>query len=212
MKKFIIAIIALTMILLVACGGEKAPAEGPAPTENQTESEQKPAESNESKDTAEDFKAEEPVLLTSVGQSADVEMVKSILQKIEVNFTAKNLATSEDLEGFNTLLLAVGGSSKGLGAAGIDADAELARVTELIDAADSKDLKIIAVHIGGEARRGDLSDKFIVPSFEKADYAIVVKSGNTDDLMTNLASDSGFPLLQIDSITDTAGAFESIFK
>lgn len=156
--------------------------------------------------------AEAPVLLTSVGQSADYEMVKTMLDKNNIKCEKNSLATSADLEGIKTLMLAVGGSSKGLGAAGIDANGELERVAELIGAADEQGIVIIAVHVGGEARRGDLSDKFIAPSFEKADYAIVVADGDKDGLMKGLAAQAGIPFDEVSSMADVVPKLGAAFK
>lgn len=213
MKKLVITMLVLSLLIFaVACGGNE---------KTQTPPAQEPAESTEKGETTEpaepaapagEYSAEEPVLLTSVGQSADVEMVKSMLDKVGVEYSSNNLATPDDIGEAKTLILAVGGSSKGLGAAGIDADAELVRVNELIEAADSQGLSIIAVHIGGEARRGELSDRFIGPSFEKADHAIVVKAGDSDGMMSGLAQEKGIGIDLLDSITDTTGALEGIFK
>lgn len=156
--------------------------------------------------------AEQPVLLTSVGQSADVEMVKTMLTKSDIGVTMNATATEADLTDIKTLVLAVGGSSKGLGAAGIDADQELERVSALIDAADEAGITIIAVHIGGEARRGELSDKFIEPSFAKADYAIVVAAGDKDGLMSGLASKSKIPMDIVDTMSDVMTPLKAAFK
>ena len=107
-----------------------------------------------------------------------------------MDFTTNNLATSADLGDAKTLIVVVGGSSKGLGAAGIDADGELERLDELMTAAKDAGLSIIAMHTGGEARRGDLSDKFITPVFNMADYAIVVSSGDSDGMMNDLSQET----------------------
>ncbi|MEG0020624.1 MAG: DUF6305 family protein, partial [Oscillospiraceae bacterium] len=93
-----------------------------------------------------------------------------------------------------------------------DADQELDRVKELIDAADKADMKIIALHIGGEARRGELSDKFIAPSFEKADYAVVVADGDKDGMMVGLASKSGMPMKVVKSMAEVIAPLKAAFK
>jgi predicted small lipoprotein YifL len=207
-KKLGILLAVVMMFSLVACGGQNdAPAENKT-AETQTEGNAEPKEAV----SAEDFVAEQPILLTSVGQSADVEMVKAMLGNIGADVNTNNLATSADIGDAKTLILAIGGSSKGLGAAGIDADAEIERVTELLSAAEEGGLKIVAIHIGGEARRGDLSDKFIKPSFEKADYAIVVADGDKDGMMEGLANDAGIPFVKIDAMTDTTAELEKIIK
>ena len=156
--------------------------------------------------------AEQPILLTSVGQSADVEMVKTLFKKINIDPTTDHLATADSIGDAKTLVLAIGGSSKGLGAAGIDADQELARVAKLVDAAKSKGLKIIAMHTGGQTRRGELSDKFIKPAFEKADYAIVVADGDKDGMMKGLAASESIPMDTVDKITDVPDVLKAAFK
>ena len=105
-----------------------------------------------------------------------------------------------------------GGSSKGIGAAGIDANGELGRVTELVDAAKEKGMIVIAVHVGGEARRGELSDKFIAPSLEKADYAIVVADGDKDGLMKGIAAKAGIPFDEVSSMADVVPKLGAAFK
>ena len=156
--------------------------------------------------------AEYPALVTSGGQSADYQMIATVMEKQGMEFTTNNLATSADLGDAKTLIVVVGGSSKGLGAAGIDADGELARLDELMKAAKDAGVTIIAMHTGGEARRGDLSDKFIAPVFDMADYAIVVSSGDTDGLMAGLCSKNGIPMDSIESISDVVSVLPAAFK
>lgn len=216
MKKSILAglLVVAMSASLVACGGGSS---APAPTTAAAQTETKAGEPAKEGEAAavEGLKeaiAEQPVLLTSVGQSADYEMVKTMLEKNNITYVKEGLATSANLGDAKTLILAVGGSSKGLGAAGIDADGEIARVKELVDAADAKGLTIIAVHIGGEARRGDLSDKFIAPSFDKADYAIVVKAGDKDGMMAGLASGAGIPIDLVEGMGDVVPVLGAAFK
>lgn len=156
--------------------------------------------------------AESPILLTTGGQSADYQMVGTLMKNLGMDYEVNNVATSADLGSAKTLVIVVGGSSKGLGAAGIDADGELARVDELITGAKNAGLSIIVMHTGGSARRGDLSDKFISPIFEKADYAIVVKSGDEDGMMAGICANAGIPVDLIDKINDVADVLPKAFK
>ena len=111
-----------------------------------------------------------------------------------------------------TLIVVVGGSSKGLGAAGIDADGELARLDEVLKAAEDAGMTIIVMHTGGAARRGDLSDKFIAPVFAHADYAVVVEAGDTDGLMQGICAENGIPMDLLSSISDVAEVIPKAFK
>ena len=156
--------------------------------------------------------AEPPILLTSGGQSADYAMIGAILDNLSMEYTSVATATSADLGDNKTLIVGVGGSSKGLGAAGIDEDGELARLDELLSAAKDAGVTIIAMHTGGSARRGDLSDKFIEPVFQYADYAIVVADGDEDGLMGGICAKNAIPMDKIDSIGDVATVLPNAFK
>ena len=201
-KKISALLLAGVMVLsLAACGGEGA-ASTPAGTST-------PATATTG--LTEAF-AEAPILVTSGGQSADYQMIATVMGKVGMDYQVNNLATSATLGNAKTLIVVVGGSSKGLGAAGIDADGELARLAELIDGAKAAGLSVIAMHTGGEARRGDLSDKFISPIFEKADYAIVVSTGDEDGLMAGICAANNIPMDAIASIKDVSAVLPAAFK
>ena len=207
-KKIITLLLAGAMMLsLAACGAKEAAPSTPAATPSA------PAASatTEVAGLTEAF-AESPILVTSGGQSADYQMIATVMGKVGMTYEVNNLATSADLGDAKTLIVVVGGSSKGLGAAGIDADGELARVGELIDGAKAAGLSVIAMHTGGEARRGDLSDKFITPIFEKADYAIVVTAGDADGLMAGICASNGIPMSAIGSISEVTTVLPAAFK
>lgn len=146
--------------------------------------------------------ASQPALLTSVGQSADVEMVKVLLTRAKIQFTLDGQITAAKLKGTGakTLVLAIGGSSKGLGAAGISAESEIERSKALIAEARKLGMKIIGLHVGGEARRGELSDKFIVASVSSCDYLVVVAEGNKDGLFDKLAGGK-IPMDKVEKIS-----------
>ncbi|MCI5725173.1 MULTISPECIES: DUF6305 family protein [Fusobacterium] len=154
-------------------------------------------------------KFEKPILLTSVGQSADVQMVKALLKKGNIEAEFDKSVKAEDLKGQKTVILAIGGSSKGLGAAGIKAEDEIARVEKLIKAAKSKGMKLIGMHIGGAARRGELSDKFVYVAAPYVDYLIVVSEGNKDGVFTKISADKK---IQMDEVDKVAGALDPLKK
>jgi len=123
----------------------------------------------------------------------------------------KNITGADLPDDCKTLILAVGGSSKGLGAAGIDADQELARTDALISAAKEKGIIVLALHTGGSARRGTLSDSFITPAFQGCDAAIVVSEGDSDGLMSGILSGNGTPAIYVDNTAGTLDALKTAF-
>lgn len=160
---------------------------------------------------AQEFAAVQPILLTSAGQSADVLMVKVMLERNKLQFTFDKLATPAQLGGNKTLLLVAGGSTKGLGAAKVDARQELERISALIASAKKEGMKIIAVHVGGEARRGSMSDQFNKTAAEGADCLIVLKSGDQDQFFTKIATARKIPFYGVDKITDAVAVLGRLF-
>lgn len=205
-KKILALLLAAMLVLSLAACGDK-----PDDSSNNGDNSNNSSANTEVSGLTEAI-AEYPALVTSGGQSADYQMIATVMEKQGMEFTTNNLATSADLGDAKTLIVVVGGSSKGLGAAGIDADGELERLDELMTAAKDAGLSIIAMHTGGEARRGDLSDKFITPVFNMADYAIVVASGDSDGMMNDLCAGNGIPMDKIDSISDVVTVLPAAFK
>ena len=126
-----------------------------------------------------------------MGQSADVNVVQTLLKKCEIDSDLNATVTADDLGSYKTLVLAIGGSSKGLGAAGVDENQELDRVKSVIAKAEEQGMTIIALHIGGSARRGTLSDKFIPDALAAADAAIIVSEGDSDGFMKGIVTENG---------------------
>jgi hypothetical protein len=157
--------------------------------------------------------AGKPAVLTAIGQSADFEMVKVLLTRGKIPFKADPLIKAENLDASSpTLILVVGASSKGLGAAGISAEAELARTKALLKRAKELKMIVITVHVGGAARRGAMSDSFIEPCMASSDYAIVVEAGNQDGFFTKLAAKANISLKLVERISAVGAPLAAAFK
>jgi len=157
--------------------------------------------------------ADSPAVLTSVGQSADIEMVRVLLTRSGIPFRANAQIRADGLEtGDNTLILVLGGSSKGLGAAGVSVEEDLTRSIALVDRARSMGMQIIAIHVGGNPRRGPLSDGFINFAVPVADYFIFVADGDRDGLLTNLANGANVPLSRVDRVSGAAAPLSAAFR
>ena len=157
-------------------------------------------------------KYEQPILITSAGQSADVKLVKLLAKKQELNAETKLMADVSDLEGIKTLIIVPGFSSKGLGAAGISQEDEMNRVKTLVNAANGKNIPIVMMHIGGKARRGGQSDGFCQLIAENSKAMIVVAQGNEDDFFTKISKEKGIPMESVEKISFAAEPMGKLFK
>ena len=213
-KKLAAALICLSMAAasLTACGGDttSTPAATPEAAKTETPAAGGEAASGDVKEITEAI-AEGPIILTSVGQSADVNVVQTLLKKCEIDSDLNATVTADDLGSYKTLVLAIGGSSKGLGAAGVDENQELDRVKSVIAKAEEQGMTIIALHIGGSARRGTLSDKFIPDALAAADAAIIVSEGDSDGFMKGIVTENGVATAFIDNQVGAVEPLKTIF-
>jgi len=143
------------------------------------------------------------VVLTPFGQSPDAMMVRVVLKKIGVYGRLEKLLQPDGLMEEKVLITVVAGSSKGLGEAGIDKDAEIARMLSVNQAAKEKGMKVLVMHIGGKGRRGTLTDTFIGAAVPMADALIVVEGGNYDDFFSGLVDGTSLEILTANSVRET---------
>ena len=213
-KKLAAALICLSIAAasLTACGGDttSTPAATQEAAKTETPAAGGEAASGDVKEITEAI-AEGPIILTSVGQSADVNVVQTLLKKCEIDSDLNATVTADDLGSYKTLVLAIGGSSKGLGAAGVDENQELDRVKSVIAKAEEQGMTIIALHIGGSARRGTLSDKFIPDALAAADAAIIVSEGDSDGFMKGIVTENGVATAFIDNQVGAVEPLKTIF-
>lgn len=141
--------------------------------------------------------AESSVLVTSSGQALDAFTVKTMLTQAGVENQYDAVAEVDALDGIDTLIIAVGASVKGFGAAGITADSEKERTQALLDEAKDQGIQVIAVHIGGSDRRGGLSEQFVTLVAEQADALVVTEEGDEDNYFSELAEERDIPLTVI---------------
>lgn len=154
-----------------------------------------------------------PGLLTSVGQSSDIAIVKVVLNtRMKLDLQVKPVAAVADLEGMKTLVVVVGASTKGLGAAGLDVEKEVTRAKAFLAAAREKGIKILVMHTGGEARRGKTSNDMIEAVMPNADHVVVVASGNKDKLFDTLAATRSTPVVEVEKVTALAEALKPMFR
>ena len=174
---------------------------------------------------AEAPKAETPVLLTSCGQSPGPVMLKVILQKLGLKYELNALATPADLKAkaqagtpYKSLVIVMGASLKGMGAAGISIDDELKRSAELIDEARKEGIKIIGAHIEGMKRRsqgaaaGDTTDEQSIDAVApNSDLLIINKEGDSDGRFTTISKAKNIPMVVVEKNLDLVAELQKLF-
>lgn len=157
-------------------------------------------------------KFEQPLLISSAGQSADVKLVKMLAQRQSLNATTVLMAKPSDLNGIKTLIIVPGFSSKGLGAAGVSQQEEFERVQSLVKSANELKIPIVMIHIGGNARRKGQSDSFNQLVGDNSKFMIVVKQADEDGFFTTIANGKKIPLTLVSKIAETEIPLGNLFK
>jgi hypothetical protein len=156
-------------------------------------------------------------------------MIKVIFMKMKLEkgaFEENSLVTADELRAkkdagapIKTLIITMGASLKGMGAAGISIEDELARTAALIQEARSQGMTVVGAHIEGMKRRaqgasaGDNTDEQSIDAVApNVDLLVVKKGGNTDGRFTTIANDKGIPMIEVEKTLDLMTEFEKIFK
>jgi hypothetical protein len=189
-------------------------------------------------------RAKLPVLTTSAGQSADVNTLNVIMDQAGVKYDYCDVPTAAMVKGgvglggaktkagfhvevttdlarfkagtpYQTVIFAVGASLKGMGASGLTVDAEAKRVTEIIQFCKQNKILVIAVHPGGQSKRGapgSDNERMIDAVMPFADYIIAAKDGNKDGRFTRIAKEKGISLSIVDYALGIVGLMKKTFE
>ena len=153
-----------------------------------------------------------PLLITSAGQSPDVQLANVLASRAGIEHTLSPVAAPAELANFKSLAVVVGASLKGLGAAGIDTNKEKERVAALLAEAARRKIPVLVLHLGGDRRRGELTDDLITAYLPSAQWALILKSGNQDGLFTRICNEKKIPLHEVDRTADGTEVLKAAFQ
>ncbi len=198
--KYVLSILTLTLAIGLLCSDALA---------------QKPA-----------VKLEQPVLLTSCGQSPGPLKFKVFFGRLNTDYVYNLQASVSDLvakkkEGkpFKSLIIVTGASLKGMGAAKVSIDDELDRVKKLIAEAKKQGIKVVGAHVEGMERRaqgaapGDNSDELSINAVcPQSDLLIVRKDGDEDKRFTAISTGKKIPLLIFEKNMELADVLKNLYQ
>ena len=233
MKKYsvIFALLLALALCATACGSEPAqtsaaptaPATTVAPAEKTTAAPETAAPDTqapatdapapESTEAPAASSLEDPVLVVSVGMSADLSIAKSIMGRIKADYRIydKENGDTFDLTGIKTVMLVPGVSTKGLGEAGILLDDELAATRDILEKINAADVKVLVAHLGGSSRRDDLTDQFINLVLPEADFIVALEEANRDGIFTAFATANNVPCDVCANLSALVTAVQNLF-
>lgn len=188
--------------------------------------------------------AKYPIFTTSAGQSPDINTVNIVCEEAGIKFdycdvpdadlinAGTGLAGKESGAGFHvevhtdlekypagtpfqTVIIAIGASLKGMGASGLTVNDETKRLQEIISLCKEKGIFIIGVHVGGVSKRGapgSDNEKMIDAVAPFADYLIVTNDSNKDGRFTSIAEEKNIPLTEVEYALNLVEVFQQVFQ
>ena len=189
-------------------------------------------------------KGQLPILTTSAGQSPDVETLNIVMEEAGIAYDYCDVPTVEMLaagvglggqqsrEGFHVqinadpakypkgtpykaVIVAIGASLKGMGASGLTVESEAARVRKLLEYCREKKILVIAVHVGGESKRGPAgsdNERMIDAAAPLADFLIVTADSNKDGRFSKIAQEKKVPLTVIEYALGLVDTLKQVFQ
>lgn len=171
-------------------------------------------------------KLEQPVLLSSCGQSPGPLKIKVFFGKLGIDYVYNLQASANDLvakkkEGkpFKSLIIVVGASLKGMGAAKVSIEDEIDRTKKLIAEARKQGMKVVGAHVEGMERRaqgaapGDNSDEQSIDAVcPQSDVMVVRKDGDEDKRFTTISTGKKIPLLMFEKNMELSDVLKNLYQ
>ena len=165
-------------------------------------------------------KVELPLVVTTCGQSPGALMVWVLSKQIKLPCDRDDLLTAEDLKAkaeegnpYKTLIITTGTSMKGMGAAGVDIDYEVARIEAIIEEAKKEGILIIGAHIEGMARRVDATDAASIATvIPESKLLLIREDSNEDGYFTKAAEEQDIPIITFKETLDLVDIFKQLFN
>jgi len=165
-------------------------------------------------------KVELPLVVTTCGQSPGALMIWVLSKQIKLPCDREDLLTAEHLKAkadegnpYKTLIITTGTSMKGMGAAGVDIDYEVARIEAIIEEAKKEGILIIGAHIEGMARRVDATDAASIATvIPESKLLLIREDSNEDGYFTKAAEEQGIPIITFKETLDLTDVFKKLFS
>ena len=171
-------------------------------------------------------KLEQPVLLTSCGQSPGPLKIKVFFGRLNIDYVYNLQASAGDLaakkkEGkpFKSLIIVTGASLKGMGASKVSIEDELDRTKKLIAEARKQGMKVVGAHVEGMERRaqgaapGDNSDELSIDVVcPQSDLLLVRKDGDEDKRFTAISTGKKIPLVTFEKNMELSDVLKNLYQ
>jgi hypothetical protein len=147
-------------------------------------------------------------------------MIWVLSKQIKLPCDRDDLLTAEKLQikeeagtPYKTLIITTGTSMKGMGAAGVDIDFEIARIKAVIEEAKKQGILIIGAHIEGMARRVDDTDAASIAAVVPDSKLLLIREdSNEDDYFTKAAEEQNIPIVLFKKTLDLSALFKQLFN
>lgn len=155
---------------------------------------------------------DEPLLITSAGQSTDIYVMKDIANKLMIDNYFIPMATEDQIDEIKSVVIVVGYSEIGIRLNDIDLEKEKRRVKSLLEAVDTRSLSIITIYLRGSQMLNEANQQLLKITTEYSDYLIVAEDSNNAGYFIELAENKGIPVTIVNNVNEISEPFVSVFR
>jgi len=156
---------------------------------------------------------DQPIFITSAGQSPSALQMSVLARAVQLTHVFERVLSAEeiDMSDIGTVIIVAGASGKGLGAAGIDTEVEIARVLGIVEKAKESEIPVILVQLEGAPRRGPSSDQIVEALIPFTDFLIVKLDADEDGFFTDIHEEHEIPILFFERTNDVREILRNLF-
>ena len=155
--------------------------------------------------------AEEPIVITSAGQSTDTYIVYDIANRLMIRSYFMPQAIDIEIKEAKTIVFVVGYSSLGMKLQGKSYVQEKERIEELIKNTHNN-CTIVTVAMRGEQQYDNKTAELLRLVCSHSDYLIGMRESSNEIILAEIAREKDIPLTLVAGVNDIAEPFASAFR
>ena len=154
----------------------------------------------------------EPLMITSAGQSTDIYVVKDIANKLMIDNYFMPLARPEQINDVKSVVIVIGYSEVGIRLNDMNFEEEINRVAALVKDVKDKNISLVTIYLRGSGMLSSENKELLNLVIDYTDYLIVTEENGDNTYFDQLAARAGIPITIVDDVNEVSEPFVSVFR
>ncbi|WP_138420909.1 DUF6305 family protein [Aquibacillus sediminis] len=156
--------------------------------------------------------AKENILLTNVGQAVEGEILKQIVNDLNLDGDYRPRALASDLYDYQSLVISIGYSPTGLANTPRSFEEEKQRLRDLTKEAELQGIPVVVLHLSNDYKGDARTWELIHQAIPKANYFIGIESVVDRANQTELFQSNSIPYTLVNNLEEIRTPLNSAFR